>query len=109
MRRAKEGLKNLGGDKEKMNKSLKRKGTALFVVVLLFMTVMLVPAVSAQEQDDTRAKVPSYIKVYSLVELNTTEILERKNENKFETKRDCTIRSGTIHGDDACTSGKCPG
>jgi hypothetical protein len=82
MRRAKEGLKNLGGDKEKMNKSLKRKGTALFVVVLLFMTVMLVPAVSAQEQDDTRAKVPSYIKVYSLVELNTTEILERINAGK---------------------------
>ncbi|MFV9678095.1 MAG: hypothetical protein ACNYVW_10665 [Methanosarcinales archaeon] len=45
-----------------MNKSLKQKGTALFVVVL-FMAMMLVPAVSAQEQDDTaRAKVPSTIK-----------------------------------------------
>jgi hypothetical protein len=63
-----------------MKKSLKQKGTALFVVVLLFMTVMLVPAVSAREQEDTaRAKVPSYIKVYSLVELNPTEILERIN------------------------------
>jgi|LGVF01.1.fsa_nt_gb hypothetical protein len=63
-----------------MKTSLKQKGTALFVVVLLFMAVMLVPAVSAQEQDDTaRAKVPSCIKVYSLVELNTTEILERIN------------------------------
>ena len=63
-----------------MNKSLKQKGTALFVVVLLFMAVMLVPAVSAREQDDTaRAKVPSIIKVYSLVELNPTEILERIN------------------------------
>ncbi|MFZ2070193.1 MAG: hypothetical protein WAV32_01045 [Halobacteriota archaeon] len=58
-------------------------GTALFVVVLLFMAIMLVPAVSAREQDDTaRAKVPSTIKVYSLVELNPTEILERINAGK---------------------------
>ena len=77
------GLKNLGGDIEKMKKRLKQKGTALFVVVLLFMALMLVPAVSAQQQDDTATvEVPSTIKVYSLVEINPAEIKESINAGK---------------------------
>lgn len=68
---------------EKMKKRLKQKGTALSVVVLLFIAMMLVPAVSAQQQGDTATvEVPSNIKLYSLGEINPAEIKESINAGK---------------------------
>ena len=99
-RRAKDGKKNLGGDTGKMKKSLKQKGTALFVVVL-FMAMMLVPAVSAMmlppesadKQGYTATKErPSNFRVYSIEQGDTATVKKPANFRVYAKKYDTPQR-----------------
>ncbi|MFZ2070777.1 MAG: hypothetical protein WAV32_04105 [Halobacteriota archaeon] len=64
-----------------------QEGTALFVVVLLFMAIMLVPAVSAYKQVYTATiEVPSNFRVYNSIEQGNTATVEAPSNFRVYSK-----------------------